>query len=90
MKIRLWKLGSTEHRIYPTDTAIHTLTDILNSIREPGGDIIWGPDINVELVEIDDSDMNVVVSDFVLNEENVCKIRNFIQGLAYDQQKELD
>lgn len=49
-KIRIFKLGSLEHKIYPTKTAVSKLAEILQS-NVGGGtiDLIWGPDI--ELVE---------------------------------------
>ena len=49
-KIRVWKLGSLEHKLAPTPTASSTLADMLGA-NVGGGtiDIIWGPDI--ELIE---------------------------------------
>ncbi len=46
--IRLWKLGSLEHKILPTYAAIQKLREILsqsNSLEFV--DIVWGPDIEV-------------------------------------------
>ena len=49
-KIRVWKLGSLEHKLAPTPTASQTLESILGANVQGGTkDIIWGPDI--ELVE---------------------------------------
>ena len=47
-KIRIFKLGSLEHKIAPTPTAASTLQHILGA-NVGGGttDIIWGPDIEV-------------------------------------------
>lgn len=48
--VRLWKLGSLEHRIFPTEAAVTRLSDML--LQNVGGgsiDLIWGPEI--ELVE---------------------------------------
>ena len=49
-KIRVWKLGSLEHKLAPTSTAAASLGEILGS-NVGGGtiDIVWGPDI--ELIE---------------------------------------
>jgi hypothetical protein len=45
-QVRIWKLGSLEHGIIPTDAAIQKLADIL--LSNPGGgafDVIWGPEL---------------------------------------------
>lgn len=49
-KIRVWKLGSLEHRLAPTASAASSLGEILGA-NVGGGtiDIVWGPDI--ELIE---------------------------------------
>jgi hypothetical protein len=49
-KIRVWKIGSLEHKLAPTPTTSATLSDMLGA-NVGGGtiDIIWGPDI--ELIE---------------------------------------
>lgn len=49
-KIRVWKLGSLEHKLAPTPNAASALGDILGA-NVGGGtvDIVWGPDI--ELIE---------------------------------------
>jgi len=49
-KIRVWKLGSLEHKLAPTEVASSALADMLGA-NVGGGtiDIIWGPDI--ELIE---------------------------------------
>jgi hypothetical protein len=48
-QVRLWKLGDIEHGIFPTDTAIQKLADIL--LSNPGGgafDLIWGPELSLQ------------------------------------------
>ena len=48
-QVRLWKLGDIEAGIFPTETAIARLSEIL--LSNPGGgafDIIWGPELSVE------------------------------------------
>lgn len=52
--IRLWKLGSLEHRILPTEHAINRLADVLtNNVGGGSIDLIWGPEL--ELQETDTS-----------------------------------
>ena len=49
-KIRVWKLGSLEHKLAPTQAASSALESILGANVQGGTkDIIWGPDI--ELLE---------------------------------------
>lgn len=53
--IRLWKLGSLEHKMYPTQNSVNKLTELLGSIKVgETADLIWGPDI--ECLEINNSD----------------------------------
>lgn len=48
--IRVWKLGSLEHRILPTTIGINTLAEqLLNNVGGGTMDLIWTPDI--ELIE---------------------------------------
>lgn len=66
MKIRLWKLGSLEHRIMPTQQGLNKLRNILKESTAKSGeiDIVWGPELNVELIEIEDD-----VKNYIVNEE---------------------
>jgi len=49
-KIRVWKLGSLDHKLAPTPTAASALGEILGaSVGGGSTDIVWGPDI--ELIE---------------------------------------
>jgi len=49
-KIRVWKLGSLDHKLAPTPTAANALGSILGANTGGGTmDIVWGPDI--ELLE---------------------------------------
>ena len=49
-KIRVWKLGSLDHKLAPTAAAASALGDILGANTGCGTmDIVWGPDI--ELIE---------------------------------------
>lgn len=45
--LRIFKLGSLEHGVAPTEDSIKRLEQLLKS---GATDIIWGPDIEVELV----------------------------------------
>ncbi len=52
--IRIWKLGSLEHKIWPNDSAIQKLSSILLNHTAGGAiDLIWGPDITVEETSTD-------------------------------------
>ncbi len=56
-KIRLWKLGSLEYSLAPTKEAVAKLAEILKGIKEGEDfDLIWGPDIRVELLDGADED----------------------------------
>jgi hypothetical protein len=47
--IRIWKLGDIENGIYPTESAVKKLADIIGSWDgESAFDIIWGPDLTLE------------------------------------------
>jgi hypothetical protein len=47
-QIRIWKLGSLEHELFPTDAAISKLADILLSNTGGGAfDLIWGPELEL-------------------------------------------
>jgi hypothetical protein len=45
--IRLWRLGSLEHKIAPTRAAVDKLRDVLAS-NVGGGtmDLVWGPELD--------------------------------------------
>jgi len=48
--VRIWKLGSLEHRIYPTQAAIDNLTKIISAWDKKSPlDIIWGPELQLEV-----------------------------------------
>ena len=55
--IRVWKLGSLEHRIFPTEAAIQKLADCLTA--DGMTDLIWGPELTVEWLPAHDG-VNVV------------------------------
>ncbi len=46
--IRLWRLGSLEHKILPTEAAVSRLSDmLLNSVGGGSMDLIWGPELDL-------------------------------------------
>jgi hypothetical protein len=55
--IRIWKLGNLEYKIMPTKAAFEKLQ---KALEEWDGvstlDIIWGPDLTLEVFEIDNSE----------------------------------
>lgn len=52
--IRLWKLGSLEHRILPTENAIGRLADmLLNNVGGGSIDLIWGPELDFKETSTD-------------------------------------
>jgi hypothetical protein len=52
--IRLWKLGSLEHRIFPNDAAVQRLADMLmNNVGGGSIDLIWGPELTLEETKTD-------------------------------------
>lgn len=68
MKILLWKLGHLDKQnpansILPTKEAVAKFATMLkeNTKDTDKIDIIWGPDISVELVEIDEDVISYVV-----------------------------
>ncbi len=62
-KIRLWKLGSLEHKIVPTQAAALKLAKILSDARASAMDIfdvIWDDTVTVETI---DGDNDVLLAD---------------------------
>jgi hypothetical protein len=58
-RIRVWKLGSLEHRIIPTQDTINKFADML--VKWDGKsdlDLIWGPDIQVECFYVTANDID--------------------------------
>ncbi len=70
MKIRLWKVGFLNkenplNSVLPTKQMLEKVRELISSSISGGvTDIIWGPDLNVELVEIDEN-----IKNFTLNED---------------------
>jgi len=58
-KLRVWKLGSLEHKIFPTEEVVQRLADILRKWDgESDLDLIWGPDIQVECFYVTANDID--------------------------------
>jgi hypothetical protein len=52
--IRLWRLGSLEHRILPTDAGIARLAEVLmNNLAGGTMDLIWGPELDLKETSTD-------------------------------------
>lgn len=52
--IRVWKLGSLEHKILPTEAAIGRLADMLmNNVGGGSIDLIWGPELDFKETSTD-------------------------------------
>lgn len=52
--IRVWKLGSLEHKILPTETAISRLAEmLLNNVGGGSIDLIWGPELDFKETSTD-------------------------------------
>lgn len=45
--IRVFKIGSLDHRIIPTHEAAQKLGEILEDHTEGEIDIVWGPDLEI-------------------------------------------
>jgi hypothetical protein len=60
-KIRLWRLGSLEHKVTPTAEAIEALARMVQDYR-PGQDldIVWGPDLEIVQLDADTNDVQIV------------------------------
>jgi hypothetical protein len=54
MQIRVWKLGSLEHRILPNDAAFDKLETMLSGWDGKSDlDVLWGPDLQCQVVDVD-------------------------------------
>lgn len=52
--IRLWRLGSLDHKILPTEAAIGRLADMLmNNVGGGSIDLIWGPELDFKETSTD-------------------------------------
>jgi hypothetical protein len=66
-KFRVWKLGSHEHKIYPTKAAFEKLKGLIDEAKKTEGtfDLIW--DSSLEVVEVGGGGEDVILM------EDVCK-----------------
>jgi hypothetical protein len=67
MKIVLWKLGSLEHKIIPTQKTIDRFAEALEKCYTSDGertDLVWDDSISVQSIEVDLSDEPTI--DFIL------------------------
>jgi hypothetical protein len=52
--VRLWRLGSLEHRIFPTEEAIALLSGMLSNNMGGGAlDMVWGPELDFKETSTD-------------------------------------
>jgi len=74
--IRLWKLGSLDHRILPTEAAIARLADMLmNNVGGGSIDLIWGPELQLQETSTD-------ISKFLGEEKYRPILNNIFAGLG--------
>ena len=74
--IRLWKLGSLDHRILPTEAAIARLADMLmNNVGGGSIDLIWGPELSL-------SETSTDISKFLGEEKYRPILNNIFAGLG--------
>ncbi len=58
-QIRVWTLGSLDHKIMPADGTVEKFEKYLKTKDlPPGVDIIWGPELNLETYESEDKCQN--------------------------------
>ena len=62
-KIRIWKLGSLEHKVVPSAESMAKLEEILNS-QDDGGELelIWGPDIDTKEIVFEDNEDSCIMN----------------------------
>lgn len=76
-KLRLWRLGSLEHKIIPTYATIRKLAEHLDGWKANETlDLIWGPDIQYQEIDIEldgqQKVINVIIPD--ASEDIVAKV----------------
>lgn len=75
-QIRLWKLGSLEHRIFPTEASVARLADmLLNNVGGGVMDLIWGPDLTLDQVSSE-------AYKFLGQEKYIPVLQSIFQGLG--------
>lgn len=70
-------MGDLDRNILPTERAISVLANMLSKWDGKSNlDLIWGPEFNVEVLEISSNDLQVVASSDIelVQEGNILKI----------------
>lgn len=61
-KVRIWRLGNTEQRVFPTQKAIDRLANILKDWDQVSDlEIIWSDDLSVEQLDLDSNDIDIIL-----------------------------
>lgn len=69
MKICLWRLGHLDkenirNSIIPSNAQIEKLKNLIFENKDNGVmNIIWGPDLNLEIIEVDENDITHYVAE---------------------------
>jgi len=60
-QLRIWKLGNLENKILPSTESFNRLNKIIDTFNNNDKpiDIVWGPDIELEVFNIEYSDDSV-------------------------------
>jgi len=74
--IRLWRLGSLEHRIFPTPAAVERLAEVLaNNLAGGSMDLIWGPELELQ-------ETGTEIAKFLGTEKYEATLQAIFQGLG--------
>lgn len=89
MRVRLWKLGSLDHRIAASPRAFDRLREVLQGIKpdDPLTDIIWDPAISVCEIEINPEGINVATGPDGISDELRDKIQKLIEDELFPKQE---
>lgn len=80
-QIRIWKLGSLEHKILVGPGGFRKLRDALLQLKD-GGDLIWDAAIDVQTVEVVPNGVDVIVNGDCLTEEAARRIGESLDAEA--------
>lgn len=87
-KIRLWTLGSLEHRIVPTKYAIENLEKKIKEVvgeEEGVVNFVWGPDLEVKMIDLSDEPLKIT-----FDESLVYKIPSYLSKLKKDIEEDVN
>jgi len=70
-KIRLWKVGSLEHKTHPTQEQVHLLSQAIQRLDKEGGNLIWGPAIDVVTVE---GEVDIIIEELENGNKKITKV----------------